>query len=461
MRSRAVIVSHGQPSDPDVGEREIREVAALVGAHLSEWEVRGATLAGEGTFESAIGAGGSGCVVYPLFMSDGWFTQTIIPRRLAAVATAGEHSGAVQVLPPLGLDDALVGLSAEAVRRQAQADQWDVADVALVVVGHGSTRSDRPAQITRTFTEALVAELGGVREVRCGFVEQPPVLAEVLADCDDRSLCLPFFAARRGHVLSDIPEAATAATFTGRILDPIGIHPGVPALIASRIAASIVPTAHRPGTANPGQSNDRVAAVLTAIDEINAQDPNSCAGKPRALVQGQQAMAWALELNPTASSAVRIATRAHHLRRWEMPRSDFPDGRAGYLKWRRAAKAKHRLFVEGILSAHDWPADEIDRVGTLIERMKLGRDAETQLVEDAACLVFLETQFDDMVEQLGHDHMVRVVTKTVKKMSDDAIAAVGTMTFSPATEAVLEAAVSPAADEPGQTERLGGKPRVC
>lgn len=194
-------------------------------------------------------------------------------------------------------------------------------------------------------------------------------------------------------------------------------------------------------------TDDQLAAVVLAIDEINGDDPNSCAGQPRAQWQGQRAMAWTIELDPAPSVPVQVAARAHHLRRWDMPRSDFPAGRAGYLRWRRDAKQKHAALVSDVLRAHEWPDTEIDRVGALIERKGLGTDPETQLVEDAACLVFLETQFDEMVDRLGHDHMVQIVAKTLKKMSGEAISAAASIELSAASQAVLQEAITPPADE--------------
>lgn len=48
MPFSALIVSHGQPSDPDVGEAEIAALAAAVAAHLPEAHIEGVTLAAEG-----------------------------------------------------------------------------------------------------------------------------------------------------------------------------------------------------------------------------------------------------------------------------------------------------------------------------------------------------------------------------------------------------------------------------
>jgi sirohydrochlorin ferrochelatase len=49
------------------------------------------------------------------------------------------------------------------------------------------------------------------------------------------ALCLPFFAARGGHVIDDLPEALAEAGFSGRLLDPVGLDSRVPGLIAAAL----------------------------------------------------------------------------------------------------------------------------------------------------------------------------------------------------------------------------------
>ena len=88
-------------------------------------------------------------------------------------------------------------------------------------------------------------------------------------------------------------------------------------------------------------SNDGVAESRAAIDEANAADPREHDGVPLSLAQGRKAEEWVVRLDPDASDALRLAARAHHLRRWELSRSDYPEGRAGYLRWRRAQRERH------------------------------------------------------------------------------------------------------------------------
>ena len=71
-----------------------------------------------------------------------------------------------------------------------------------------------------------------------GFIDQSPRIAEVAAGLAPGSVCLPFFAARGGHVLQDLPEALAAAGFAGRLLDPVGADRRVPGLIAAALIAA-------------------------------------------------------------------------------------------------------------------------------------------------------------------------------------------------------------------------------
>lgn len=188
-----------------------------------------------------------------------------------------------------------------------------------------------------------------------------------------------------------------------------------------------------------------LAAAIAAIDRANETDPNLIGDRPLALVQGERASAWLAGLDATPSGELAVAARAHHLRRWEIARADFPEGRDGYLRWRRANKQHQATVIGPLLDGLGFDEAFRARVAALLLRRGLGTDAETQSLEDVACLVFLETQFEPMVDRLDHDHLVRVVAKTLKKMSPEAIALAIGIELSPMAAAVLGEAVTSAA----------------
>jgi hypothetical protein len=170
-----------------------------------------------------------------------------------------------------------------------------------------------------------------------------------------------------------------------------------------------------------GPRSSTFAAAIAAIDDANAGDPNTIVvggvERPKELAHAEIVSDWVLRLDPDASEAQLLAARAHHLRRWSVPRADYPDGRKGYLQWRTALKRQHAAEVGEILTAVGYDQATIDRVQAIVQKQGLGTDPEVQTHEDALCLVFLATQFDDLAGRLGDEHTIEVLAKTLTKMS--------------------------------------------
>lgn len=104
--------------------------------------------------------------------------------------------------------------------------------------------------------------------------------------------------------------------------------------------------------------------------------------------------------------------------------------RPGYLSWRAKQKSQAAAQVKemllGAVVADDdddddgpIPGDELDRISGLISKHDLATNEETQVLEDVACLVFLDDQFDDFERSAGHgdDKIVNILRKTWGKMS--------------------------------------------
>ncbi len=174
--------------------------------------------------------------------------------------------------------------------------------------------------------------------------------------------------------------------------------------------------------------SERYATAVSIIDSANAEDPTHVEVRgerlPLALAHGRLAAEWMARLVPDADEALLLAARAHHLRRFAVPRSDYPEGRAGYLRWRRDQKDRHANEIADILLAAGYDEATTNRVQVLVRRQRLDEASGTQWIEDVACLVFLETQLVDIADQLQRERLVEVVRKTVAKMSERALALV-------------------------------------
>jgi hypothetical protein len=167
--------------------------------------------------------------------------------------------------------------------------------------------------------------------------------------------------------------------------------------------------------------DDRFERAIAAIDAANADDPNTIVvdgvHRPKELAHAELMSAWVTRLKPDASEALRLAARAHHIRRWAVPRDSYPEGRAGYLRWRRDLHERHAADVGAILERAGYDGATTARVQAIVRKRNLARDPEVQVLEDALCLVFVETQFEDLAAKLERSKLLDVVRKTLDKMS--------------------------------------------
>lgn len=189
----------------------------------------------------------------------------------------------------------------------------------------------------------------------------------------------------------------------------------------------------------------RFEQAIAAIDAANADDPHTIEVRgqlrPKELAHAELMTAWLGRLDPAADEAQQLAARAHHLRRWSLPRSSYPDGRAGYLRWRTALRKQHADEVAGLLGVSGYDDATIARVQALIRKEGLGSDPQVQTHEDALCLVFLETQLADTVDRLGDAKMLDVIAKTVAKMSPAGLAQVADLPLRAGDRALIERAL--------------------
>lgn len=164
-----------------------------------------------------------------------------------------------------------------------------------------------------------------------------------------------------------------------------------------------------------------IAAAFAKFDAFNAGDPNKLTvdGAPVAkeLHYARRMTYWLGKIAPNASDALQLAARAQHIGRWTSPRGDFPMDKAGYYKWRRALYAYHAETAGKLLAEAGFDDITVARVGELLRKEKLKVDAESQTLEDVACLVFLENFYTDFSRKHDDEKVIDILRKTWKKMS--------------------------------------------
>lgn len=172
------------------------------------------------------------------------------------------------------------------------------------------------------------------------------------------------------------------------------------------------------------QTDPRFDRAIERFDAANAADPTveSVAGEPvpKELAYARRMSAWLQRLDPGASEPLRLAVRAQHIERWRIARADYPEGRAGYKRWRSELARMHAEVAAAILAEVGYPPETIARVEDLVQKRRLTSDPEAQTLEDTACLVFLDHYIADFAAKHPDDKVVDILRKTWKKMSERA-----------------------------------------
>lgn len=157
--------------------------------------------------------------------------------------------------------------------------------------------------------------------------------------------------------------------------------------------------------------------VLAAIDTANARDPRQDEGQPEALLYGQRMSAELARLYPDASDLLQIAVRGQHVERWVLARSDYAEGKAGYLKWRRDLATHHANRVGALMTSAGYDMEAVLHVGRMLRKEGVRRDPEVQALEDTASYVFVKYYFSAFAAKHAPDKIQDIVEKTARKMS--------------------------------------------
>jgi len=196
---------------------------------------------------------------------------------------------------------------------------------------------------------------------------------------------------------------------------------------------------------------ERFHHVIAAIDGANARDPQSVEIEGRAipaeLLYGQRMSDALAAITPNASELLQVAVRGQHIERWTSPRSGYPLGRAGYLKWRNDLKEFHARRLGEIMTAAGYGPHDAARVGALVRKERLRSDPEVQMLEDTACIVFLTHYLADFMGKTDEAKLARILAQTWKKMSAQGHAHAGKLDLPPSVLALIKRGLEQAGED--------------
>ena len=172
------------------------------------------------------------------------------------------------------------------------------------------------------------------------------------------------------------------------------------------------------------QRDERFSEAIKKIDAANQEDPRSemvdGRPQPRELLFAQRVYQWVEQLAEAPSEELLLAARAHTLRRWMIPRDRYPMTTVGYHQWRNALAQFHADEAETILHAAGYPAEQIQSIRDFITKKNWPENKEACVLEDADCLVFLETKLSDYIDDWQDTKTLRILQRTIRKMTPEA-----------------------------------------
>ncbi|MDP9349783.1 MAG: sirohydrochlorin cobaltochelatase [Gemmatimonadota bacterium] len=198
--------------------------------------------------------------VVPLFISEGYFTEEVIPRDLGLVGPAPsvtrKAGKTIHYCGPIGTHPWMTRMILRRAEEGAGLSDEEAREAALVIIGHGTERNSNSQEVIYRVTREADAA-GRFGSVRTGFLDQPPEVGEVLEEVRERTVVLvPFFVAEGWHTQETIPDdlginrpaLSRVTEKDGRILyyaDPVGTFPEVTEIILQRAREAGAPIPER------------------------------------------------------------------------------------------------------------------------------------------------------------------------------------------------------------------------
>ena len=143
--------------------------------------------------------------VVPDFISEGYFTQDVIPRELGLIGASTVVRGkTLHYCQPVGIHPSMTGLI---LRRAAEvAPGVEPGQTTLIITGHGTGLNQNSTKAIRDQVERIAASGAGYAAVVDAYMEEQPFIAEWdRLSATPNVIVVPFFISDGLHSFQDIP----------------------------------------------------------------------------------------------------------------------------------------------------------------------------------------------------------------------------------------------------------------
>lgn len=163
--------------------------------------------------------------------------------------------------------------------------------------------------------------------------------------------------------------------------------------------------------------------ALKMIEDAHNEDPNTKNGVAEEQLYADRMSKWLHKVDGNASDLYKLAARCQHLYRWKIKRTNYSMDKKGYYQWRYKlyqfqADEAYKILIKAEYSEHD-----ANLVKNMINKKNLRNNAAAQVLEDIACLCFLEHYLADFIDKnkdYSEEKWIEIIQKTWNKMSEKA-----------------------------------------
>ena len=199
-----VIVGHGSTTNPDSSEPNHLLADSIRSKGIFD-EVLCCFWKEEPSMREILHSVSSQSVyIVPNFISEGYFTGTVIPRELCLNGPITHRGGmTLRYCEPVGNHASMTGVLLKRARETAPGVPPE--ESSLLIVGHGTNLNDNSAKAAKTQV-SLISELGLYAEVLPAYMEEPPLVSDwATMTSQSNVVVIPFFISDGLHSYQDIP----------------------------------------------------------------------------------------------------------------------------------------------------------------------------------------------------------------------------------------------------------------
>ncbi len=200
-----VLAAHGSQAESN-SNQPVFDLAAQIASQQIFSEVTPAFLHGDPHIDRVLDCLPIGdVIVIPVMTSQGYFSRTVVPERLAQNGSHDLHR--VLITPVLGTHPRISELVSDRITSAMESFALTDGDAIVVLVGHGTSRNPDSSKTTYELATRIREHLPDIN-LQVGFLDQEPMLDEVVSRITaPNRLVIPFLISRGPHATVDVPAA--------------------------------------------------------------------------------------------------------------------------------------------------------------------------------------------------------------------------------------------------------------